>query len=119
SLDGSQIFYLFFGGSVIIGLVFALGVMVGRRVEARGHVDAVHTAVTADPLAALDRLEGGGGLSFQGALRRGESPASDVEKKVEAKAFASAEAKKVETKNVEAKVEPKAEAKKVEGKVDA
>jgi hypothetical protein len=32
SLDGRQIFYLFFGGSVIVGLVFVLGVMVGRRV---------------------------------------------------------------------------------------
>src|SRR5690606_40443237 len=37
SLDGRQIFYLFFGGAVIVGLVFVLGVMVGRRVEARGH----------------------------------------------------------------------------------
>src|ERR1041384_6132748 len=36
SLDGRQIFYLFFGGAVIVGLVFVLGVMVGRRVEARG-----------------------------------------------------------------------------------
>ena len=33
SLDGRQIFYLFFGGAVIVGLVFVLGVMVGRRVE--------------------------------------------------------------------------------------
>ena len=38
SLDGRQIFYLFFGGAVIVGMVFVLGVMVGRRVEARGHV---------------------------------------------------------------------------------
>ena len=29
SLDGRQIFYLFFGGAVIVGLVFVLGVMVG------------------------------------------------------------------------------------------
>jgi hypothetical protein len=34
NLDGRQIFYLFFGGSVIVGMVFVLGVMVGRRVEA-------------------------------------------------------------------------------------
>lgn len=57
SLDGRQIFYLFFGGSVIVGMVFVLGVMVGRRVEARGHVDHAHTTAASDPLAALDRLE--------------------------------------------------------------
>src|SRR5512142_3020326 len=81
SLDGRQIFYLFFGGSVIVGLVFVLGVMVGRRVEARGHVERAQTQATVDPLAALDRLEGGG-LSYQGALRGGDAPASDVEKTI-------------------------------------
>ena len=64
SLDGRQIFYLFFGGAVIVGMVFVLGVMVGRRVEARGHIERAHEAATVDPLAALDRLEGGSGLSF-------------------------------------------------------
>jgi cell division septation protein DedD len=67
SLDGRQIFYLFFGGAVIATLVFVLGVMVGRRVEARAVVEtgsAVH-----DPLAALDRLEAGEGLAFPAALR--------------------------------------------------
>jgi DedD protein len=68
SLDGRQIFYLFFGGAVIVGMVFVLGVMVGRRVEARGHVDHAQTPTTSDPLAALDRLEGSGGLSFHGTL---------------------------------------------------
>ncbi|HUJ60751.1 MAG TPA: SPOR domain-containing protein [Kofleriaceae bacterium] len=68
SLDGRQIFYLFFGGAVIVGLVFVLGVMVGRRLEARGHVERAHVEATLDPLAALDRLEGGG-LAFQGTLR--------------------------------------------------
>ena len=29
SLDGKQVFYLFFGGAVIASLVFVLGVMVG------------------------------------------------------------------------------------------
>src|SRR4051794_12872523 len=71
SLDGRQIFYLFFGGSVIVGIVFVLGVLVGRRVEARGHVDHAQTHSATDPLAALDRLEGNGGLSFQGALTGG------------------------------------------------
>src|SRR5262249_38479010 len=71
SLDGRQIFYLFFGGAVIVGLVFVLGVMVGRRVEARGHVDHAHTTAAADPLTALDRLDSGGRgeLSFQRTLR--------------------------------------------------
>ena len=82
SLDGRQIFYLFFGGAVIVGLVFVLGVMVGRRVEARGHIDRARVAATVDPLAALDRLEGGGGLSFQGTLRGGDAPVSDVEKQI-------------------------------------
>src|SRR5439155_16795974 len=83
SLDGRQIFYLFFGGAVIVGLVFMLGVMVGRRVEARGHVERAHDEAAIDPLAALDRLEGGTGLTFQGALRAGGEPkASDVEKKM-------------------------------------
>src|SRR5438067_9919424 len=82
SLDGPQIFYLFFGGAVIVGLVFVLGVMVGRRVEARGHVDRAQTAAAVDPLAALDRLEGSGGLSFQGALRGADAPAADVDKTI-------------------------------------
>jgi cell division septation protein DedD len=135
SLDGRQIFYLFFGGAVIVGLVFVLGVMVGRRVEARGHVDRASVAATVDPLAALDRLEGGNGLSFQGALRGNDAPASDVEKTIAAMQDKKAEPtkktddkktddKKTETPKVEEKkvVEapkaeaPKAEAPKVEEK---
>lgn len=81
SLDGRQIFYLFFGGAVIVGLVFVLGVMVGRRVEARGHVERARTHASTDPLAALDRLEGSGGLSFQDKLI-GSAPPPDVEKKI-------------------------------------
>lgn len=57
SLDGRQIFYLFFGGAVLASLVFVLGVMVGRRVEARAHVDTQPaTTASLDPLAALDEL---------------------------------------------------------------
>ena len=121
SLDGRQIFYLFFGGSVIVGLVFVLGVMVGRRVEARGHVERARVAATVDPLAALDRLEGGSALSFQGSLRGNEGPASDVEKQIAAmegkkgeepkKADKKVEAAKVDAPKVEA---PKAEAKKAD-----
>jgi DedD protein len=75
SLDGRQIFYLFFGGAVVVGLVFVLGVMVGRRVEARGHVDPARTAAAADPLAALDRLEGPEAVTFKGALTGAGAPA--------------------------------------------
>jgi cell division septation protein DedD len=113
SLDGRQIFYLFFGGAVIVGLVFVLGVMVGRRVEARGHVDRARVAATVDPLAALDRLEGGTNLSFQGALRGGETPESDVEKQIAAMQKATdaapkkADAKKAEAMHDEPKAEPK------------
>jgi cell division protein FtsN len=84
SLDGRQIFYLFFGGAVIAGLVFVLGVMVGRRIEARGHVDPARTAAAADPLAALDRLEGpgeAGGLSFKGTLTGAQTP-TEVERTI-------------------------------------
>ena len=81
SLDGRQIFYLFFGGAVIVGLVFVLGVLVGRRVAARGHLDRAETQAETDPLAALDRLERSDRLSFHGALRGGEAP-TDVEKAI-------------------------------------
>jgi len=52
SLDGRQIFYLFFGGAAIAGLVFVIGVMVGRRIEARSHLDRAETQPASDPLAA-------------------------------------------------------------------
>src|SRR5689334_14148907 len=81
SLDGRQIFYLFFGGSVLVGLVFVLGVMVGRRVEARGHLDRADTPAASDPLAALDRLEQADHLSFHRALTGAATP-TDVEKAI-------------------------------------
>jgi cell division protein FtsN len=81
SLDGRQIFYLFFGGAAIVGLVFVLGVIVGRRIEARGHLDRAGAQVASDPLAALDRLERSDNLSFQGALTGSEAP-TDVEKAI-------------------------------------
>ncbi|HEX5060644.1 MAG TPA: SPOR domain-containing protein [Kofleriaceae bacterium] len=131
SLDGRQIFYLFFGGAVIVGLVFVLGVMVGRRVEARGHTDRARVAATVDPLAALDRLEGGNGLSFQGALRGADGPVSDVEKTIaampqkgsrpQASGFSQKDdpkSKKDEPKVDVKKDEPKAEAKKDEPKAE-
>jgi DedD protein len=81
SLDGRQIFYLFFGGAAIVGLVFVLGVLVGRRVEARGHLDRAETRTASDPLAALDRLERSDTLSFHGALT-GSEPPTEVEKAI-------------------------------------
>ena len=124
SLDGRQIFYLFFGGAVIVGIVFVLGVLVGRRVEARGHVDRAHTTAAADPLAALDRLEGSGGMAFRGALT-GKEASAPVEKKIdqivaEKKKADAAPTKKDEPKKDEAKKEEpkKEEAKKAEPKKD-
>jgi cell division protein FtsN len=107
SLDGRQIFYLFFGGSVIVGMVFVLGVLVGRRVEARGHIDRARTHTASDPLAALDRLEGSGGLSFQGALTGKDAPSS-VEKTID----------QIEKQRAEKKPEPKPE-QKPEKKIEA
>jgi len=117
SLDGRQIFYLFFGGAVIVGLVFVLGVMVGKRVEARGHVDRAQTATAADPLAALDRLEGSGALTFQTTLA-GSEPTREVDKTIAAiekqhKAEAAAE-KKAAKKDDKKAEDKKAEDKKAE-----
>ena len=106
SLDGRQIFYLFFGGAVIVGMVFVLGVLVGRRVEARGHLDRARTTAAADPLAALDRLEGNGGMAFRGALGGKDTPSgSPVETKIEAMAKKPADEpkKKVDEKKVDEK----------------
>ena len=111
SLDGRQIFYLFFGGAVIVGLVFVLGVMVGRRVEARGHIDHVKSQPAIDPLAALDRLEGGNGLSFQGALRGADMPKPDVEKQIDERATREEPVAKKPDVKPEAKAEAKPEAK--------
>ena len=69
SLDGRQVFYLFFGGAVLAAVVFVLGVTVGRRVEANSSVAAFDSAT--DPLAALDRLNAdeSDSLVFADALR--------------------------------------------------
>ena len=54
SLDGRQVFFLFFGGAVLACMLFALGVMTGRRIEARAI--ALEAPSSEDPLAALDQL---------------------------------------------------------------
>src|SRR5262245_8268292 len=84
SLDGRQVFYLFFGGAIIACLVFVLGVMVGKRVEARAHLDHAATSAARDPLAALDRLatDGPNELSFRQALTGGAAPASEVDRQI-------------------------------------
>lgn len=107
-LDNRQIFYLFFGGAVIVGLVFVLGVMVGRRVEVRGRLDVPHPHANVDPLAALDRLAGGAGLSFQGKLRNSKSsdgvagPAAVENNKDSTAPEKSADSQKVEANAAEA-----------------
>lgn len=114
SLDGRQIFYLFFGGAVVACLVFVLGVMVGRRLEARSHVDrAAATSARKDPLAALDRLaEGKGELTYPAALRGADAPVAQVDRALQAVAPKAEREKKPEPeKQPEAKVEAKPEAK--------
>jgi DedD protein len=87
SLDGRQVFYLFFGGAVIASLVFVLGVMVGKRVEARAHLErSAATSAALDPLTALDQLSAeprGRDLSFAATLTGGgEAPAPAVDRAI-------------------------------------
>lgn len=108
SLDGKQVFYLFFGGATIACLVFVLGVMVGRRLESRAHVDAIDapSAASSDPLAALDLLAGSGGgddLSFPTALAEPE-PQPEAEPDSETDSDSDSEA------DSEAEAEPEASA---------
>lgn len=84
SLDGKQVFYLFFGAAVVACLVFVLGVMVGRRLESRAHADAVKAmeVASSDPLAALDLLAAGDGaddLSFPRELGKDPEPEPEPE----------------------------------------
>ncbi|MCC6999456.1 MAG: SPOR domain-containing protein [Deltaproteobacteria bacterium] len=54
-LESRQVFLLFFGGAISACLVFALGVMVGRRLEQKS-VHAGTARAAAPPLAAMDRM---------------------------------------------------------------
>ena len=54
-LDGRQIFFLFIGSALCACLIFAAGVVCGRRVERRAAA-AAQTATVTDPLAALDEI---------------------------------------------------------------
>jgi cell division septation protein DedD len=69
SLDGRQIFGLFFGSAVLACLIFVGGVATGKRIGERAAAQAAPSAE--DPLAALDRLGGetaDDGLTFHEAL---------------------------------------------------
>jgi cell division septation protein DedD len=69
SLDGRQIFFLFFGSAVLACLLFVGGVLVGKRIEQRALRAQSNSAE--DPLAALDRLGAADedeGLTFHQAL---------------------------------------------------
>ena len=54
-LDGRQIFFLFIGSALCACLIFAAGVLCGRRVERRAAA-AAQTAPVTDPLAVLDEI---------------------------------------------------------------
>jgi len=100
SLDGRQIFFLFFGSAVAACLIFVVGVLIGKRIEARAL--AMQPAPIEDPLAALDQLgdadEADEGLTFHKALT---PPKAELPKKPEKPVV---EAKKAEPKPQPAKV---------------
>jgi colicin import membrane protein len=56
--------------------------VVGKKVEARSHVDRVHTTTSRDPLAALDRLENGDPLTFRNSLAQGQAATAPVEQEI-------------------------------------
>jgi DedD protein len=79
SLDGRQIFFLFFGSAVAACAIFVAGVLVGKRIEQR----ACTPPAVADPLAVLDQMEqldragaragdGDDGFTFHEALAQRE-----------------------------------------------
>ena len=117
SLDGRQIFCLFCGGAVIASLVFVLGVMVGRRVEARGNPErAAAGSPASDPLAALDQFAAQGDsdadtatdAQLPSALREGQAaPPTPVDVSLAHPAPAAAPAAPVKPPQPEP--EPKAE----------
>src|SRR5262245_58164359 len=88
SLDGRQIFFLFFGTAVAACLLFVLGVLVGKRIEAR--------ALALTPLPALDQLGDAtaedDGLTFHKALTKPVKAAAPVAAKAESKPEVKTEA---------------------------
>jgi DedD protein len=116
SLDGRQVFYLFFGGAVIACLVFVLGVMVGKRVEARAHVaDSATTDTALDPLAALDQLDAEDSeLAFPRALAGNVAPLGAVDQALVARSEAAAPSQPEAAKAPAAAKEPAPEKKAAE-----
>jgi cell division septation protein DedD len=82
SLDGRQIFFLFFGSAVAACLIFIVGVLIGKRIEARAL--ALQPAPVEDPLAALDQLgdadEADEGLTFHKTLAARSSDKTRADK---------------------------------------
>ncbi len=79
-LDGRQIFFLFIGSALCACLIFAAGVVIGRRVERRAAA-AAQTAIVTDPLAVLDEIANAEeALTFHRALldRPSARPRSDA-----------------------------------------
>jgi cell division septation protein DedD len=118
SLDGRQIFSLFFAGAVIVCTVFVIGVIVGKRVEARAHVDGAGSAAAGDPLAALDRLEADTPLSFRRTLRGGQAASGTVDAEIAAMASAQQAAQGEPGKGSAAHAADAADKGKLERKVD-
>lgn len=87
NLDNRQIFFLFFGLSVVGCFVFALGVMVGRRVEVGPGGEVA--ALSADSLSILDgHGEVETELSFQQGLKTSDIDAVPPTRDLEAEAAA-------------------------------
>jgi DedD protein len=120
SLDGRQIFFLFFGSAVAACLIFVTGVLIGKRIEARAL--AMAPAPIEDPLAALDQLgdadEADEGLTFHKALTPPKSERAEKPAAVEAKKTPVIEAKKIEPKAQAPKAEKPAPVIAVDDKTD-
>ncbi len=109
-LDNRQIFFLFFGVSVVGCFVFALGVMVGKRMDLAG--SGPLAAAEDDPLADLDALGGGAEpvpMTFKAGLSASALPDLPKTRSAEevaerARAQETAEPKVAEPKEAESKV---------------